>query len=380
MKKKILTSEFIFVFYVFGFAMIRPILFLFRARSSVVIFSFIAVALLSYLYNGRVFEKRCFIKWAIISIFFEVLLYFSPSEVSVTYMMNFFMYGVVTLFLLINVNDYKRVLFWVVVFSCINGILLILDPFFNYQFNGDYMEYGFNMLMFSFTGLLIGYFYYKNRYFLVPIVIELIMISFYGNKGASVTAILLFLGGMILSFSNIKRVVYSVVACVGILSWRTIVLWVIDLAKYFGVSSYSITTMKIMLSDDADIVFSTRTDVWETAQRWISEKPFFGYGIGAFEASTNGYVHNIFFDITLSFGFIGLIIFIILLLHSVYRMFNNPCKEYKFFQACCLFCWLIPMQFSLTLWNVILFWLYFGLYLYDDKCKRCEIGSISSNI
>ena len=380
MKKKIVTPEFIFIFYVFGFAMLRPILFLFRARSSVIIVSFIAVVLLFSLLNGHVFEKRCFVKWVIISVFFEVLLYFSPPEVSATYMVNYFMYGIMALFLLINVNDYQRILHWIVRFSCINGVLLILDPFFSYQFNGGYMEYGFNLLMFSFTGLLLGYFYYRNRHFFVPIVIELIMISFYGNKGACVTAIFLFLGGMFLSGSNVKRFIYSVFACLGILSWRTILLWIIDLAKYFGVSSYSITTMKIMLSDKADIVFSARTNIWETAQMWISEKPFLGYGIGVFEATTNGYAHNIFYDITLSFGFIGLIIFIILLLHSVYKIYYNPCKEYKLFQLCCLFCWLIPMQFSLTLWNVTIFWVYWGLYFYDNKYKRWKIESISSDI
>lgn len=234
--------------------------------------------------------------------------------------------------------------------------------------------------MYSFTGLLFGYFYYRKRPFLVPIVIELIMISFYGNKGACITAILLFLGGMILYSRNVKKIIYSIIACVGILSWRTILLWIIDLAKYFGVSSYSVSTMKIMLSDKSNIVFSARTNIWKTAQMWILESPFLGHGIGAFEVANNGYAHNIFYDITLSFGFIGLTFFIIMIFHSIYKMYYNPCKEYKIFQVCCLLCWLIPMQFSLTLWNVTLFWVYWGLYFYDDKYKRWKIESISSDI
>lgn len=58
MKKKIATPEFIFIFYVFGFAMLRPILFLFRAHSSVIIAFFIAVALLLFLFNSHVLEKK----------------------------------------------------------------------------------------------------------------------------------------------------------------------------------------------------------------------------------------------------------------------------------------------------------------------------------
>ena len=205
MKKQLTTPEFLFIFYVFGFAMLRPVLFLFRSYSTIIIALFIIIVLLISVINNHVLGKKNFVRWLIISIFFEVLLYVSPSIVSETYMINYFMYGIVSLYLLINVSDYKLVLQWVIRFSCVNGVLLIADPFLEYQFNGGYMEYGFNMLMFSFVGILIGYFYLKNQYFFIPIVIELIMISFYGNKGACVTAVILLLGGMIISGSSIKR-------------------------------------------------------------------------------------------------------------------------------------------------------------------------------
>ena len=377
MKIKKATPEFLFVFYVFGFATLRPILFLLRTYSSAIIAFFIAGTALSYLLYSHVFERGCFIKWVVVSALFEIFLYFGQREASTTYMVNYFMYGVVALFLLMNVKDYQRVIYWVVRFSCVNGALLILDPFFEYQFNGGYMPYGFNMLVFSFTGLLFGYFYYRNRNFLVPIVIELLMISFFGNKGACIAALCLLLGAMILSGSKVKRVFYSVVAGLGILGWRTILLLIIDVAQYFGVTSYSIKTMKMMLSSNADIIFSARTNIWDEAIIWILKKPVFGHRVGAFEAVTEVYAHNIFLDIAIAFGFVGLIIFVILLLHSVYQMYRNPCKEYKLFQLCCFFCWIIPMQISLTLWNVIWFWVYWGMYLFDGQYKRQKIKSMA---
>ena len=378
MRIKVASPEFVFVFYIFGFATLRPVLFLFRAYSTLIVAAFIIVAVAASLICSHVFGERCFIKWLVISAFFEMILFFGQREISVTYMVNFFMYGVVALFLLMNVCDYQRVLYWVVRFSCINGVLLILDPFFGYQFNGNYMSYGFNMLMFSFTGLLIARFYYRNRFFSVPIVIELAMILFYGNKGAGITAAILLLYAMFLSGSKVKRLIYCAVGCIGALSWRTVTLWVIDAAQYFGINSYSITTLKDMLSDNADIVFSVRTDIWEAAGMWISQKPVFGYRVGAFEAAIKLYAHNVFYDITLCFGFVGLAVFIVLLLHSVYKMYRNPYKEYKLFQLCCLCCWLLPMQISLTLWNVPLFWVYWGLYFFDDQYKRQKIQSINS--
>lgn len=380
MKKKIITPEFIFIFYIFGFAMLRPVLFLLKPYSSVIIAAFVTFTIIASLSNSHVRLKRSFIMWLIISAFFELILFVSPAESAKLYMKNYFMYGIVSLFLLINVSDYKLILDWIVKFSCINGALLVLDPFFNYQFNGGYMQYGFNLLMFSFVGLLLGYCYFKKSKFLILIIIELIMISFYGNKGAYLTAMILFLGGMILSGGNIKKIIFSIIACLIMLNWKTFLALIIDFAKRLGVSSYSIATMQMILIGKENDIYSSRTDIWEIAQNWILQEPVFGYGVGVFEDKANGYAHNIFYDITLSFGFVGLFIFIVVTLHSIYKMFINKFTEYKLLQLCCLICWLIPMQFSLTLWNVNLFWVYWGLYLYEGRYRRWKIESIDSNI
>ena len=158
MKKKTITAEFIFVLYFFGFATLRPIVFLAQSKSTLVIFAFILITVLLSLFNSHTFNKNSFFKWLVISALAVFILYFSPKEIRSTYMMNFFMYGVLPLFLLLNVDDYELVLQWVVRFSCLNGIVLILDPFFDYQLNGTYMSYGLNMLVFSLSGLIVGYF------------------------------------------------------------------------------------------------------------------------------------------------------------------------------------------------------------------------------
>lgn len=103
-------------------------------------------------------------------------------------MVNFFMYGVLSGYFLLNVVDYDLVLYWVVRFSCINGVLLAVDPFIDYRMNGTYMTYGFNMLMYSFSGLWVGYFYNRDKRYLLPMMLEILLILIYGNKGAGITA------------------------------------------------------------------------------------------------------------------------------------------------------------------------------------------------
>ncbi len=103
-------------------------------------------------------------------------------------MVNFFMYGVLSGYFLLNVVDYDLVLYWVVRFSCINGVLLAVAPFIDYRMNGTYMTYGFNMLMYSFSGLWVGYFYNRDKRYLLPMMLEILLILIYGNKGAGITA------------------------------------------------------------------------------------------------------------------------------------------------------------------------------------------------
>ena len=380
MKKKTITAEFIFVLYFFGFATLRPIVFLAQSKSTLVIFAFILITVLLSLFNSHTFNKNSFFKWLVISALAVFILYFSPKEIRSTYMMNFFMYGVLPLFLLLNVDDYELVLQWVVRFSCLNGIVLILDPFFDYQLNGTYMSYGLNMLVFSFSGLLVGHFYLKNKRLFGPLLIEMAMILFFGNKGAGIASIVLFICSMFLTGSSIRRLAICGIACVGAFNWRIILLWIIKCASFFGFSSYALTTFYIILTENADSVFSSRTNIWETANTWIQQNPIFGYGVGKFEIANNGYVHNIFYEITLAFGYLGLVIFVLLLLRSIYKMYHNPYPSYKILQAICLGCWLIPLQFSLTFWSVSAFWVYWGLYLFDDSYKRCKIESISSDV
>ena len=118
-------------------------------------------------------------------------------------MVNFFMYGVLSGYFLLNVVDYDLVLYWVVRFSCINGVLLAVDPFIDYRMNGTYMTYGFNMLMYSFSGLCVGYFYNRDKRYLLPMMLEILLILIYGNKGAGITA------GCFLRWNGIHRKTYE---------------------------------------------------------------------------------------------------------------------------------------------------------------------------
>lgn len=60
MVKQKKTPEFLFVFYLFGFAMLRPVLYLSRAFSNIVIVAFLLYTILVSLLNTHAFPKKYF--------------------------------------------------------------------------------------------------------------------------------------------------------------------------------------------------------------------------------------------------------------------------------------------------------------------------------
>lgn len=61
MVKQKKTPEFLFVFYLFGFAMLRPVLYLSCAFSNIVIVAFLLYTILVSLLNTHTFPKKIFL-------------------------------------------------------------------------------------------------------------------------------------------------------------------------------------------------------------------------------------------------------------------------------------------------------------------------------
>lgn len=366
---KRLSTEFLFVLYLFVFVLLRPIFYYVNINSTLLLILFDVVVLILYCFKTPFLNINKMSIWLMICggylLIFCVQKIISPNSFMNQYLANFVIYTIMPLLLLQNVKDFGKVLLHYYHISILVGILICFDPLFEYRFTGDYMQYGFNMLMFSYAGLLIGVSYFKKRILWIPIAIELVCIAFWGNKGALLASVVLLICVWLKRLKKTTtKLFFIMIGLLGVLSYDKLILTAVDLAKKLGINSYSMTTFEIMLSENANIVYDARLDIWREAIIYIKQSPFFGGGIATFEEQTGGYAHNVFLDIALTFGIVGLIVFICILIHSIVKLYKSKNVEVKLFQGICFGCWFVSMQFSLTFWNVTLFWAYWGMYLY----------------
>ena len=368
MLRYIKTPEFLFVLYIYGFVLLRPLIYLAHNYSTMIIGVYVSFLLVVFATVSRFtkIDLRSFFVWLLLSLYFGAQLVFATLfkgyETSYQYSLNFIMYGVVPLFFLMNINNFKLLIYCAFIISCVNGLILLLDPLNNYCLSGSYMGYGFDVLMFSFSGLLLGFFVLRKKILLAPIIIEFLFIVIYGNKGAMLGALAMLLVMCFFQMKSISKLILSLVFFFILANWKLLLSVIVGQLMKLNLFTYSLLTLQLMLSDESDRVYSARTDIWKEAVEWIERNPFWGNGICSFDEFNNGYVHNIFLEITLAYGCTGLIVFVGLLVHSMFLLvkMKNPYK--KFFLLIILVGWLVPMQFSLTIWNVSFFWIYIGFY------------------
>lgn len=365
-------NEYYFVLYLFIFPLLRPVLAVFPNYTTSILFICVLYIISRRLWASPKLNKNSIIKWLIVTIifipFFIWSIFFEHYDIVNQYFINYIIYAVIPLFLMIDVNNYDLVISYISKFSILTTILLIADPFFKYFLTGGYMEYGLNLLMYSLTGMILNYYYFNRKKYFILIIIDLIFIAIYGNKGALIGAIVLFIISEI--FKNkltIKKIIIYIAMIISVAFWKNIVLTLVAIAKLYVKDSYSLNTMQILVSESIKIT-SVRTKIWESAIDWVKRNPL-GYGIGKFETLMNGYTHNIELDIVITFGIIGLIIFFFLCLYATKKIIYMKDRGEKIFLIGCLICWFVPMQFSLTFWNVSLFWTFWGGILYQSNTR-----------
>lgn len=367
------SIEYLFVLYMFLFAFVKPVIAMIPQYSTVVLFVCAILIFIKRLMITTSFNKNYFVIWGISSFLFLIALilgeYFNHYDDTSQYIVNFIIYGIIPVFLIEGVEDFSKVLYYIHRFSIIATVILIWDPFVEYAMMGEYMTYGLYMLWYSFAGLLLTYYLYEKKYVFPLIVIDVFVLIVYGNKGAALCGIfLLFLVVLLKRRLNVAKIVLLILATVAIFSWKSIVIFLVTMLSKWGYSSYSLTTLLILVKN-TDSIVSTRTNIWKQAFGFFLKNPL-GSGVGAFEKVANGYAHNIELDIMVMFGIVGIVVFIVMLVWAIFRIAMMEDKPKRIFLIGCGMCWFIPMQISLTIWNVLLFWIFWGVLLYDQSQKK----------
>lgn len=360
--------EMILAFYFSMFSILRPYTVAHPDQSkislTIIVLGLMMIYLMDNAFFHRKFRLELLLKIILLPLtffLFDFLIRYNSKIGEDLYL--YLLYGIIPIIFFVQINDYEKLLKYVSIIAFAVGVLYLIDPFNGYRWSGDYMYLGYNVMLPALSGALILLYKYKKR-FVFPFIIAIILeIFIYTNKGAALTAITV-LAILYILFSNrsdavLKRILMILFILIIALIFREkLFLLMLSLANKLGVSSYSLQSAKMLLRQNN--FFDSRTEIWNVALEYIEKNVLFGCGIGYFQASTGGYVHNLFLDIALSSGVIVLILFVFMLIYSIKKIIFMKDIQKRQIIIFFMLLWLVPLQMSLTLWSVMPFWLFWA--------------------
>ncbi|SDJ24620.1 O-antigen ligase [Lachnospiraceae bacterium G41] len=255
----------------------------------------------------------------------------------------------------------------------------IFEPFTHYITGGEdgYMVYGMRLLL---PTVLLGYYYLQERkkmYFFLMI-ISMILILLYGNRSALIISVFCFLLQLLL-FIESKRRLIRIAEIILILGAGLLLFYVdalnvlVIFLESIGVSS---RTMSLFNSGfDMAINNNGRLTIWGNCIQAISQKPWFGYGIGGernlsllgsnYVSRMGGvYAHNFVFEILLDFGIIfGSIILGIIILKSLKICIRKKHNEMTIMFTVLIISTALKLTFSSSIWSDLDVFICLGLGL-----------------
>ncbi len=382
MQKKIYFNELFFAIYLFMFILLRMLTTTFQNISTLILFlAMLCLLFVSIIYNKGNLNKK-FLVFLILSIFFwviQILMFF--NDMTVQYLYNFIIYGLISVYFFSNVYNIKEFLRYYSHISTVAFFIVSLDPILGLKFSATYMIFGFALLP-AVCGLFIGWLLFQKKHNFLLILIGIMELLFFGNRSALLTSIIfiviLFIYWNRVRYVSLHGKILRIVSLI-ILIPISILLFSYshDMLLYinnifitrFNFHSYAVVTLINFTQDwNFEISYATRAPIRDAAIDYFERNNIWlGSGIGSFHNYYGIFSHNFILDILTSIGIIGLFIFSILFLFSLFRLRRADKYEITFFIL--FFCLsVIPLSFSSTFIETSEFWilLFFG-YFYHQR-------------
>lgn len=363
--KKHLSHELIFALYLWGFTLLKPLIQVSGNLSTVILFSYVLILLVLSFYFEPIQRFKIAVYTLIGSFLFVLFLdlLFRPNSYSITIIYNFIIYGLLPIHFFSKVSNSKRFFEINVWISLISLILYGWDPLFDYNLFGDYMSYGFGVILPTYFGLHIGRKILKHRFLLPFEVVSLFLLFLFANRSTLLGAILMWvLVEILITKYDWRKLLKNsmIVLFVGTLLFNItkIIDYLILLMSRYGLYSYSLANYSQLLHGNV-VGFSSGRDILSIkAEEFIKEKDnlFIGSGAGIYQAEHGFYTHNMISDIRIEYGFMGIIVICFLLMKSILKVFFYKNQYNKLLGVFLLVQWFPKLLLSVVWLSDIGFW------------------------
>lgn len=160
------------------------------------------------------------------------------------------------------------------------------------------------------------------------------------------------------------------------INWDTILVSSLDRFSEGNVKSL----VKLSQMTESGDVSNGRESHYNVAISMIKDSPIIGYGVGHFENVVKAsYVHQLFLELLLECGIIGMILFLIPIIRLIRKTKNDPDDINYSFKVFLLSCCFLPLMFSASFWLYPPFW--YGYFYatnlgYKQSLKRFPSNNI----
>lgn len=327
-----MSSKFDFNSFLFSFYLIQFNLYLgldFELKKIVTYASLILILTVSIFIS--VIKKNVKINLVLFYIFTLVSIFVFLSSLNTKntfawlYYQDFILQGAITIYLFSKCKNYDNILRYLSIITSVVFLLYFLDPFFGYQYTRNYLDYGMKIILPAFMFSSIQRKFYKKLFYIIIEISSFVLLVFFSNRNALLVSLVAYiiLDLLITKPSNRKLFKYlifsSLVFSISFFT-KEIVLFLIN--NSVGIYSYSLNAILQML-EGTSTGLSSRDIIWSNAFRLLNNNPLFGVGIGYFHMLNGEFVHNIFLEILVSFGYFFGIAIILYILLSVFKIIKN---------------------------------------------------------
>lgn len=249
-KMKILRknlNEILLAYYIFSFVLLARIIPGYENKSTkILLINMILILLISVIHNF----KR--IKFSVqeIVIYLSIIAYaiidynYRVNEFTVQIYQYLIIFAAIPTFLFTKIENTKAFIKSYTVFSIITAILFLLDPLQEYKYSGDYMGFGYNVMLPACLGIYIKARNEKKLWSKLLLIAVLIEMFIFANKGAIISVgVFIVLYELFVKKQTLKNLLIVVLGCLIVLFLNPIMESIHDVAIANGIDSYSIETL-----------------------------------------------------------------------------------------------------------------------------------------
>ncbi len=160
-------SEWLFVIYIYIFSLLKPIITGNDYSTAILLMATAIIVTIYFFYEHYSTEiiSNTDIFIIIVSIIGMLIILdwlVRNNDYQLNILYNFIINAVIPLFLLKNVKNYNCVLKAFGILAIITGVLYLPDPMYSYKWSGEYMTFGFMVMLPAFCGAIILFLRFKS--------------------------------------------------------------------------------------------------------------------------------------------------------------------------------------------------------------------------